>query len=229
MTYSFNFDWLINNGINSREEIESWFKNYNLSDYLTPDEIEVIEKTNIWNKDNLARKIVDHYYFKESGFETSAMFKHYAKVAMQEIMERKLPLIYTASLKYDPLINVDYTETFNRQGSAQNKGNSNSNSSNSANGLSISSDTPQGQINKQDILNGTYASATNASETESKINDETNTSSSGTSNESYTKNVKGNSGVSATYQKMIEQFRDNVIAIDSDIIKELKDLFMGLF
>ena len=41
--------------------------------------------------------------------------------------------------------------------------------------------------------------------------------------------MKGNSGVSATAQKMVEQYRDNIRAIDYEIIKELNDLFMGLF
>ena len=31
-----------------------------------------------------------------------------------EIMEKKLPLIYSASIEYDPLVNVDYSETFTR-------------------------------------------------------------------------------------------------------------------
>ena len=47
--------------------------------------------------------------------------------------------------------------------------------------------------------------------------------------ESYTKNVKGNSGVSATAQKMIEQYRNNIRALDREIIDKLNILFMGLF
>ena len=47
--------------------------------------------------------------------------------------------------------------------------------------------------------------------------------------EDYVKKIKGNSGVSATAQKMVEQYRQNIRAIDYEIIKELNDLFMGLF
>ena len=43
------------------------------------------------------------------------------------------------------------------------------------------------------------------------------------------KHIEGNSGVSATSQKMIEQYRQNIIAIDKDIINELNSLFMGLY
>ena len=205
----------------SRSEVESWFKDYELSDYLTTEQINVIENNNLWTKDKLAKKIVDHYYMREIGFETPALFKHYAKVTMQEIMERYLPLIYSANINYDPLVNVDYTETFNRSADSTNSGTSNSNTS----GLTVNSDTPQKQINKSEILSGKYASSTSGNE----IADETNTTSNGETNEEYTKRVKGNSGVSATAQKMVEQFRDNIVNVDSDIIKELSTLFMGLY
>lgn len=71
-----------------RDEVEKWFKSYNLEDYLTNEQITVLSKENIWNKDKLAKMIVDHYYMREIGFETPALFRHYAKVTMQEIMER---------------------------------------------------------------------------------------------------------------------------------------------
>ena len=143
-----------------RDEVENWFKDYELTDFLTTKQIEQIELNKVWSKDRLAKKIVDHYYMREIGFETPALFKHYAKVYMQEIMERKLPKIYSNFFEYDPLSSVDYTEEYTReiQSGSNAKGKSTSNSSNNASGLSVSSDTPEGQINKQEILNGKYAS-----------------------------------------------------------------------
>ncbi|MBO7079670.1 MAG: hypothetical protein J6W64_07675 [Bacilli bacterium] len=208
-----------------RDTVENYFKDYCINNYLRPDEIESILSANIWSKDRLASKIVDHYYMREIGYETIGLFKHYAKVYMQEIMERYLPLIYSASIKYDPLVNVDYTESFERN--IAGSGETQSSSSNQASGLSVNSDTPQGQISKQDILTGKYASNTGASETESSINDSS--TNSNNTDETYTKRVKGNSGVSATAQKMVEQYRQNIIAIDEQIIKELDKLFMGLY
>ena len=215
--------------IYTRAEVEAFFTNYDLDDYLTEDQQDTITTFGIWTKEKLARKIVDHYYMRESGFETIGLFKHYAKVTMQEIMEKYLPLIYSASIEYDPLVNVDYTETFERTADITNEGSSNSSSSNNASSLGVNSDTPQGQISKATILAGNYASSTTANETESSIEDETTTSSTSNNEEEYTKRVKGNSGVSATAQKMIEQYRQNIIAIDSQIIKELSVLFMGLY
>lgn len=195
------------------EEVKSWFMRYELADYLAQDEIDVIMERGTWNKEKLAQKIIDHYFMREIGFETVALFKHQVKVAMQEIMEEKLPLIYSASIKYDPLVNVDFTEEY----TGQNAGNSQSNS----NGLTVNSDTPQGQISKANILAGNYASNTSAND----IDDTTTTSGS----ESYTKRTKGNSGVSATAQKMVEQYRDNIIMIDRDIIRDLGSLFMSIY
>ena len=207
----------------SKEEVESWFKDYNLSDYLTEDQIAVIENTGTWSKDRLAQKIVLHYYMREIGQETIALFKHYAKVTMEEIMEEYLPLIYSASIQYNPLINVDYTETFSRTANVDNTGSASSTSSSNASSLGVSSDTPQGQISKSAILGGAYASSTSANE------NEVTTSSGSDSAEDYTKRMRGNSGVSATAQKMIEQYRDNIRAIDREIIEKLEPLFMGLY
>lgn len=209
----------------TRAEVEAFFTQYELSDYLTSDEIDVIESRGVWSKSKLAAKIVDHYYMRESGFETPALFKHYAKIEMQELMEEYLPLIYSASIEYDPLVNVDYTETFERD--LGTTGASVSSSSSNGSSLGVNSDTPQGQISKTAILNGTYASSTGATESESSISDNTQTNSN--TDEEYTKRVKGNSGVSATAQKMIQQYRDNIRAIDREIIKKLNYLFMGLY
>lgn len=58
----------------NREEVENWFKNYEISHYLTPIQIEQLNKFNVWSKDRLATKIVDHYYMREIGFETPRTF-----------------------------------------------------------------------------------------------------------------------------------------------------------
>ena len=222
--YTMTLYEIINN-FYTRAEVEEWFKQYELSDYLTEEQIQTILDNGVWSKDKLAQKIVDHYLFEQIGFETMGLFKHKVKITMREIMESKLPLIYSRAIEYDPLVNVDYTEEFTRN--IQNEGTSSSESSSDSSGLNVGSDTPQGQISKQQILQGTYATGTNASETEASVNDSTEASN--TTDEEYTKRVRGNSGVSATAQKMVEQFRDNIRAIDYEIIKELEDLFMIIY
>ena len=217
------------NPIFTREEVEGFFKNYELTDYLTPEQIAVVTETGLWSKDKLAKKIVDHYYMREIGFETIGLFVHYAKVTMQELMEEYLPLIYSSAIQYDPLVNVDYTESFQRNQQMGNIGASNSTSSSSGSSLGVNSDTPQGQITKSTILAGSYATSTGATENESSVSSESNNQSNSNTDENYTKKVKGNSGVSATAQKMIQQYRDNIRAIDREIIEKLGILFMGLY
>lgn len=209
----------------TRNQVEGWFKDYNLDDYLTSEQQAVITTTGLWTKDKLAKKIVNHYYMHEIGFETIGLFIHEVKDYMEEIMEEYLPLIYSSAIQYDPLVNVDYTESFSRTQNLENSSSSTSNSDGSS--LGVNSDTPQGQISKSTILNGTYASNTSA--TENEVASETSTSSTGNNAENYLKHIKGNSGVSATAQKMIQLYRDNIRAIDREIIEKVGILFMRIY
>jgi hypothetical protein len=212
-----------------RNEVENWFKDYSLTDYLTPIQIEQIEKFNVWSKDRLARKIVDHYYMREIGLETPELFKHYAKVSMQEIMERALPKIYSNFLEYDPLSNVDYTETYTREIEGATEGSSSSNSTNTASGYNINNNTPQKRITKQDLNTGAYASSTNQSDTNSSIEDETNAQSSSNTIERFTRHEEGDNGVIITNQRLVKEYREIIVAIDEEIINELSSLFMGIY
>ena len=133
-----------------REEVKSWFKNYELSDFLTDEEIAVINERGTWDKDKLAERIMDHYYTREIGTDAIGQFMLFAKDKMNEVMETYAPLIYSAAIKFDPLVNVDFTETY----SGVNESSSNSNSTSNGSGLTVNSDTPQGKINKSAILSG---------------------------------------------------------------------------
>ena len=211
--YTITFQELVEGGYYTEDEIKNTFKSYNLEDYLTADEIEVINQRGTWNKEKLANKIYNHYYMEEIGFETYARFDLEAKELMEELMEKYLPMVYSYSIKYDPLVNVDFTESFERQFANQDSA--------TADGLVLNSDTPQGRVTKTDILAGNYASSTSGNETSSTGNSE--------GSENYTKRTKGNSGISATAQALLKQYRDNIRAIDKDIIKDLNILFMSLF
>ena len=204
-----------------RDEVKNWFEDYDLHDYLTEEEIDVINERGVWNKDQLAERILDHYYTREIGTDAIGQFMLFVKDRMHEIMETYAPIIYSASIKYDPLVNVDFSETYSGRSGAS----STTNSRSSGSGLTVSSDTPQGEINKNDILKGKYASSTAANENDSNVNGET--VSDGT--EEYVKTTKGNSGVSATSQAMIKQYRDVIRAVNTEIVYELEPLFMGIY
>lgn len=200
----------------SLEEVKSWFMDYELNDYLTDEEIKSIASLKVWNKEKLATKIINHYMFREIGFDTPALFRFYVKSKMSEIMGYYLPLIYTISISYDILNNEDYTETLERNAS------SNTNLNGASDVWNVDNDTPQGEINKEDVISGKYASNVTAGKS-------TNTSSSAdNTNESYTRHIKGKRG-SVTYNKLISEYRKNILNIDEEIINDLKDLFMGIY
>lgn len=215
--------------IYGRSEVENWFKDYNLADFLTPTQIAQIEKYNVWSKEKLASQIVDHYFMREIGLETPMLFKHYAKVKMQEIMESKLLKIYTKFLEYDPLSSVDYTEEFRREINSEGEGESKSKTENQAESFNITNDTPQTRITKQDVDNGFYASATGQNETTGSAEDQTNTSNKNKTIETYTHSMKGDNGVIVTNQYLVREFRELAININQEIIEELNPLFMGLY
>lgn len=204
-----------------KDEVKKWFTDYELSEFLTPEEIQVIEDRGTWNKDMLADRIIDHYFTREIGTDAIGQFILFTKDKMKEVMETYAPLIYSAAIKYDPLVNVDYTETYDSTSNSA----SNSSSQSSGTGLTVNSDTPQGQIDRNKILQGQFASSTGANETQNSVND----TSSNNGSQNYNKRVKGNSGVSATAQKMIVQYRENIRAINTEIIYELEPLFMGVY
>lgn len=98
-----------------RKIIESWFCDYEISDFLNAQQIIILNEAG-WSKERLARKIVDHYLMREIAYETIPLFKHFIKVHMQEIMEEKLPLIYSKFIDINPLTNIQISEIMKTKG-----------------------------------------------------------------------------------------------------------------
>lgn len=206
-----------------REEVKNWFKDYELSDYLSTDQITKINEFGVWDKDKLAERIVDHFYLREICTDAPGSFMLFTRDKMREVMERYAPIIYTMSIKYDPLNTINIKEEFERESSTTGTANSTSNGNSS--GLTVSSDTPQGRISKTAILSGDYASSTAANENESSATDAS--TSTGTGNEKYTRTTSGMSNQTA--QKLIEEYRKNIVNLNSDIIYALEPLFMAIY
>lgn len=247
------------------EELKKWFMDYDMADYLTPDQIVGIEeKLPNWSKEKLAQKCIDKYYMREIGFETPYLFKHFLKVRLDEIMQIKLPYLYSLTIEYDPMANVDYTESYTKNVEGSNTGSNQNNETigedststatgsgtttgnTESSGLEVNSDTPQGEISKSAILGGSYASQTSATENETDSTTSTTTNDSttldrdiarnqsgsfsqaDTKEETFSRHIKGNSGVMTTAQKLVEQYRAIQIAVDKEIIDELNNLFIGI-
>lgn len=92
------------------------------------------------------------------------------------------------------------------------------------------------KLHKEKLLNkiqifGAYASSVSQNENNSTINDETTTNNTGssTSTETYTRHMEGDNGAIITNQRLVKEFREIIVAIDEEIIRELNTLFMGLY
>lgn len=196
--------------LEGRENLKQWFMDYDLHDYLTQSQIDVIEQRGVWSKEKLADLIIDHYYMREIGLETPAFFKRKLKVAMREIMEEKAPLIWSVSLDINPLSDFEINNQSDTQGRTSTTGNGSS--------LNIHSNTPQGQINKNQILDGTYASDTDGAENQTKTdgNDETH-------------NVSKSWGHNKSEVLMLREYRQNIVMINREIVSDLAELFIGLY
>lgn len=70
----------------------------------------------IWSeqyRQSLNKKILDHYMFREIGFETPQMFNFYINRTLNEIMPYYNQLYETTILDFDPLSNYKIDETIN--------------------------------------------------------------------------------------------------------------------
>lgn len=192
------------------DELKKWFKAYNLRDYLTAEQVAVIRQHDTWTEDKLAEDIIKHYYIRESGLETPALFKLKLEALLTDIMESKAPLLYTMCMKYEPLNGYESHDTSKSHvvGSTDSNGN----------GLVINSTTPQGQINKNEILAGTYASSTTGNEEENHIENGQDTD---TTHDSYGRN--------SSAMSLIREFRSNIVTLNKDIISDLSELFIGIY
>lgn len=159
----------------------------------------------IWDEDHrgeLEKKIIEHYFFRQIGFETVGRFKFYLNTRLREIMPRYNKLYKTTIYKYNPIENYNMEEGSTDERSANSES------------LGKYSDTPQGALDN--LIEGKYL--TNATHGTDKT--------SGKDKHSAWRH--GNIGVTTT-QQMIEQERKVTIDLDVMIINDLKDLFLGVY
>ena len=241
------------------------------------------------HREVLNQKIINHYKYREIAFETTGRFIDELNIKMDEIMPYYNELYNTTMYEYNPIHNVDYTEeyTINRdttgnvtntsEGSSESVGNVtnkdvttstgsetseiNSNSSNTRNhnNTKVDVDTPQSNIDVDNITS-TYPYASNVSkETNTETNTVTNTDNSTSNKEVETTNDfesdttsttdMTNSSETDTTEKQVETYskhlvgnygvtssqtlvkqqRELIINIDMQIIAELHTLFMQVW
>ena len=155
-------------------------------------------------RETLNGKIIDHYYFREIGFETAGLFRFYLNRTMNEIMPYYNQLYKSELLEFNPFYNVDHelrsdkanTLNSSRADSSESHASgatdstaigttndissstANTSSNEKSNGKGVHSDTPQGLLRIDNIDDEVYASTADYS----RNNSESASSSIGNSN-----------------------------------------------
>lgn len=194
----------------------------------------------------LEQKILRHYYTREIGFETVALWKLKLNTKMNEIMPYYNQLYKSELIQFNPLYDIDLTRDYKRDTKGENsgensftgrdEGSATSSSTDESTSWNKFNDTPQGGL--QGIDSDTYLTSatkvTNESENKSGSTHDNFTRNSGdysnnmTGLEDYIEHISGvNGGLS--YSKRLKEFRDTFLNIDMEIIKDLKDLFFYLW
>lgn len=212
----------------------------------------------IYNEEHrkeLNEKIIEHFYFREIAYETYDKFLFKLNSKLLEIMPYYNQLYWSESIEHNPLFNVDMTEEYSHEIENKSKESGKSNSSDSSNSsysntqnssieneeLNVRNDTPNEQINEDDIKSNKYASETIHNKNSSSNNDnnsgsQTNTLASesssnnlGESNtiETYTRKTKGSSA-GLSFAHAIKQEREIFINVDMMVIEELESQFLQI-
>lgn len=96
---------------------------------------------------SLNAKIIEHYFFREIGFETAELFKRVINRTMCEIMPYYNQLYKSQLIEFDPMRNFDKTEEHKRGTNTNTKFDGWANDSETENGKTINSGRQTGKTN----------------------------------------------------------------------------------
>lgn len=197
------------------------------------------------HREELCKRIIRHYYTREIAAETFGLWKLWINERMCLIMDYYNGLYESAALKYNPLINVDYSRTGikndvengnsninrkdvsvgvsnengNNENHSENEGNERSNNIRNNETYDRYSDTPQNGLNN--VKNGEYLTNADIKSEAGQNSTESKNNGSEDSNGSYNRNnvVQNNNNSD------IDEIRNNVK--QGDWIEEVKGKMDG--
>lgn len=198
----------------------------------------------------LCKKILKHYYLREICSEVVGIWKLWMNERLEMIMPYYNKLYESARLEFDPLKDVNYSRTYDKTGSDVGTGSRSTEGINSGTGESTQTntsksktvdkyaDTPQGALDN--VESGTYltnarivnvdnsASLKGTNKSSGSYSDSENSNSTMNSTEKYVESIAGKMGT-ASYSKMLNEYRSTLLNIDAMIVDEFSDLFMQLW
>lgn len=162
-------------------------------------------------------KIIDHFFFREIGFETAAQFQWYVRRTMNEIMPYYNEMYITQAMIDDPLTDYDggYKERWTEDSETANEAEAHSRDVYQDTPMSLLSNVGSPSVEGLDYAtNVTY--------------DDSNNESSGTRNDKGDK-VHEELGRRHSQSYLMKEYREVYKNIDMEVIEELETLFMGLW
>lgn len=175
-------------------------------------------------------KIINHFYFREIGFETAAQFAWYMRRTMNEIMP-KYNRLYEAMLTdlNHPLSDWTRHRIANIEGETSNDSQNIGSSTNETHDRNVFQDTPMSLLSNEgspSIEDMDYATNVTYDDTNSNSTSIGASQSQGTSTTDKTEDEYGrNRSLASLIAEYYEKFTD----IDLMIINDLETLFMGLW
>jgi hypothetical protein len=229
---------------NSKAKIDQALANYPL--YQPDHKYDMVPDREAINK-----RLLNHYKYREIGFDSFGRFLDELQITMDEIMPRYNELLKTVVIMADlpsPFDNVDVVESFEEtrteKGSSKTDATANDTTKTDSGVISdnkqVQSQTPQGQISipASDINSIQYAdqvnwgkdsSTSNGTSTSNGATSSTGSNeSNGTTKHTFTK--KGNQGVNTYAHDMLE-FRTQIIDVVDQLINDprIAELFMLVY
>lgn len=184
-------------------------------------------------RETLNNNILYHYYMNEIGLETPALFRFYLIQKLNEIMPYYNILYVKQNVLLNDIINnVSLSENLEKENTNNSSSSSNSNSSSSgtSNNKNLFLDTPQGNEYKGTIDETNFATNVNFDKNtnSNSIVDTSSNTDTSTGAENYVKNLIGRNGGKYNLD-ILQDLKNNLLNIDLLIIKDLNELFMGIF
>ena len=193
----------------------------------------------IFNEDyrnTLNNKILNHYKFREIGFETAGLFKDRLNERMNMIMPYYNQLYSSAELEFNPLLNFStnenstgndtnntttqnttnsttkdtVTDTGSGEETSNETGNSTTESTDTKSRKDIGSDTPQGLLSLDTIDTNIYASTVAIGNETDEHNEESNNTVNSTKNTSTTNTREADGNTNVTGNSTQSETKKNV-------------------
>ena len=174
--------------------------------------------------------IKDHYWFRETAYETASMFAHQLRHRLELVMPYYNQLYESTRIKFDPLSTMDVSSVSDGTHTSTSKTEGSGSSRNKTKGKNEADSRdmryPDTAINQH----GDYAVSGNKAVGGTEgTSDTDNESKSSTEGDETTHATSHSTGRSQSAASLIMEYRASLVNVDRMVLGELADLFFGLW